>query len=218
MFLNTFVNKPKSTLLQWAMFLAYLTIFYNLLEGIISVSVGLSDETLSLFGFGIDSFVEVISGIGIWHMLKRIKTEGEKKRDEFEKTALKITGTGFYILVAGLIISSIYNFVINHKPSTTFWGVVISLISIMTMSILIWYKLNVGKALNSEAIIADANCTKTCLYLSIILLVASIGYELTGIGGFDSVGALLIAYFSFKEGKESFEKAKSEKYCSYDEN
>lgn len=60
---------------------------------------------------------------------------------------------------------------------------------------------------------ADANCTKTCLYLSIILLAVSIGYELTGFGGIDSAWALFIAHFSFKEVKEAFEKARTGKDC-----
>ena len=72
------------------------------------------------------------------------------------------------------------------------------------------YKVKIGKTLNSEALLEDADCTKACLYLSFVLLSASLGYELTGIGGLDSVGAMLIAIFSFKEGKESFEKARGE--------
>lgn len=206
-------DKPAVSLYKWAFILAYITIFYNLLEGIVSVILGLEDETLSLFGFGVDSFVEVISGIGIWHMLTRIKNRGEESRDEFEKTALKITGTAFYLLVVGLTVTAVYNFIIDHKPETTLWGIVISLISIVTMTLLINYKLKVGKALNSNALIADANCTKTCLYLSVVLLASSIGYELTGIGGIDSLGAVAIAWFSFKEGKEAFEKAKTGKEC-----
>ena len=202
----------KKNLYKQAVILAFITVFYNLVEGLISVYLGIQDETISLFGFGIDSFVEVISGIGIWHMLIRIKNKGEE-RDEFEKTALRITGTAFYILVAGLTVTAIFNIYINHKPETTFWGIVISLISIITMYALIFFKMKVGKALNSKALIADANCTKTCLYLSVILLAASVGYELTGFGGIDSVGALLIAYFSFKEGKEAFEKARTGKDC-----
>ncbi len=178
-----------------------------------SVYFGAHDETLSLFGFGIDSFVEVISGIGIWHLLVRIKLHGDENRDAFEKTALKITGFSFYILVIGLLITAAYNLIVNHKPETTFWGIVISIISIFSMSLLIYFKKKVGHKLNSKALIADANCTKTCLYLSIILLGSSIGYQLTRIGGIDSAGAILIAYFSFKEGKESFEKARTGKNC-----
>ena len=208
------MTKDREQLYRWALWLAWFTVFYNIVEGLVSVYFGAADETLSLFGFGIDSFVEVISGIGIWHMLTRIKLHGEGNRDKFEKTALRITGASFYILVAGLIVTSAYNLFTKHKPETAFWGIVISLISIVSMSILIFFKKKIGNALNSEALIADANCTKTCLYLSIVLLFASVGYQITGFGGIDSIGALLIAYFSFKEGKESFEKAKSDKYCS----
>ena len=203
----------KESMFRLAYILSLVTIFYNIAEGLISIAFGYKDETLSLFGFGVDSFVEVFSGIGIWHMLRRLKQSGDERRDEFEKTALKITGTGFYILTAGLVVTSIFNFVTNQKPETTFWGIVISLISIVTMSLLIKYKLIAGKALNSAAVIADANCTKTCLYLSIALLISSIGYEITGFGRIDSLGALAIAYFSFNEGREAFEKIKSGKHC-----
>jgi len=199
---------------KFAFALAVITVIYNLVEGTFSVILGLEDETLSLFGFGVDSFVEVISGIGIWHMILRIRTSGEIHRDKFEKTALRITGSGFYVLTIGLVITSIYNFSTAHKPDTTFWGIVISSISIFTMWILIHYKLKVGNALNSNAIIADANCTKTCLYLSLVLLIASVGYELTKFGGIDSLGALLIAWFSFKEGREAFQKARLDVNCS----
>ena len=70
-------------------------------------------------------------------------------------------------------------------------------------------KLKVGKALNSDAIISDAHCTKTCFYLSFILLGASGLYEIFKIGYFDILGSLGIAYYAFKEGKEAFEKVKS---------
>jgi divalent metal cation (Fe/Co/Zn/Cd) transporter len=194
--------------------LAVITVLYNTVEGLVSVYFGLQNETLSLFGFGIDSFVEVISGIGIWHMLIRINRQGEENRDKFEQTALRITGFSFYILFIGLILTSVYNIIINHKPETTYWGIVISLISICSMGLLIHYKKKAGIALKSKALIADANCTRTCLYLSIVLLFSSLGYLLTHIGGIDSAGAFLIAYFSLKEGNEAFEKAKTGKDCS----
>ena len=201
-------NKEKESLYRWAYALAVITIFYNILEGLVSIYFGIEDETLALFGFGLDSFVEVISGVGIWHMIKRIKRNYDAIPDYFERQALKITGTAFYILSTGLIATALINIFQGHKPENTFWGIVISLISIVTMWLLIHYKIKVGKQLDSQAIVADANCTKTCLYLSIILLLSSTGYELTGIGGLDSIGAIFIAGLSFKEGRESFQKAK----------
>jgi len=198
-----------------ASLLAQITIFYNLIEGMISVFFGAADETLSLFGFGIDSFVEVLSGIGIWNMVRRTRHNPEANPGPFEKKALRITGTAFYILAVGLVITAGINLYQVHRPETTFWGIVIAVISIFTMWALIHFKVKVGRQLNSDAILEDANCTKTCLYLSFTLLLASVGFELTGIGGIDSIGGILIAIFSFREGRESFEKSRGE-FCHCD--
>jgi divalent metal cation (Fe/Co/Zn/Cd) transporter len=209
------VTQVKLNLYKRASLLAQITIFYNLIEGLVSVFFGVADETLSLLGFGIDSFVEVLSGIGIWNMIRRIRNNSNVNPSSFEKKALQITGTAFYILGVGLLVTAGINIYQGHRPVTTFWGIVIAVISIFTMWALIYFKVKVGKQLNSDAILEDANCTKACLYLSFILLLASVGYELTGIGGIDSIGAALIAIYSFREGREAFEKSRGES-CSCD--
>ena len=193
---------------RWATGLALVTIFYNLIEGAVSVFFGLEGGTVSLLGFGVDSFVEVISGIGIWHMIRRMRKDNAGGRDSFEQTALRVTGTAFYLLSAGLATTSLINIYEGHKPETTFWGIVVATISILTMWMLIHYKVKVGRRFNSDALLADAACTRTCLYLSVVLLAASVGYEVTGVGLLDSLGAGGIAALSFKEGREAFEKAK----------
>ena len=78
---------------------------------------------------------------------------------------------------------------------------------------LIREKIKAGNALHSDAIIADANCTKACMQLSLVLFASSIGYELFGIGQIDAIGSLIIAGISFREGKEAFEKAKNQNNC-----
>ncbi len=202
-------------LINSALILSIVTIVYNIAEGVVSIFFGLNDQTLALFGFGVDSFVEVISGIGIFHMIIRIKNSSSENRDEFESTALRITGIGFYILTAGLIAGSIINIVNNNRPVTALPGILISIISILAMYFLMKSKLKVGKELNSDAIIEDAHCTKTCFNLSIILLISSLLYKFTAIGYFDILGSLGIAYYSFREGHESLEKAKdNELSCS----
>jgi len=213
------VTQVKLNLYKRASLLAKITIFYNLIEGLVSVFFGVADETLSLLGFGIDSFVEVLSGIGIWNMVQRIRNNSGTNPSSFEKKALQITGTAFYLLGVGLLVTASINIYQEHRPETTFWGIVIAVISIFTMWVLIHFKVTVGKQLNSNAILEDANCTKACLYLSFTLLLASVGFELTGIGGIDSIGAVLIAIFSFREGRESFEKSLGEScYCDHPEN
>ena len=193
--------------------LAIFTIVYNTAEGLVSTWLGYEGGTLSLFGFGADSFIEVISGIGIAHMVQRIQQNENSEKSQFERTALKITGYSFYGLVIGLVITSIYNIYTGHKPETTFWGIIISIISIVVMWFLVVAKTKVGKSLNSEAILADAGCTRVCIYMSVILLVSSAIYELTSFAYIDSIGTLGLSYLAFKEGKECFEKAGSEKYC-----
>jgi divalent metal cation (Fe/Co/Zn/Cd) transporter len=206
-------TQKNSKLYSFASALAIITITYNIVEGVVSVFFGVEDGSMALFGFGVDSFVEVISGIGIWHMVRRIRNNGTENPDQFEQTALRITGAGFYFLTIGLAIIAAVNLYQGHKPETTFWGIVISVISIATMWLLIHYKVKVGKQLNSEAILSDAACTRACLQLSIVLLIASVGYELTHIGGIDSVGTFVIAGLCYREGKEAFGKAKTKSFA-----
>lgn len=194
---------------RYALWLALFTIFYNLLEGVVSIHFGAEDETLTLFGFGLDSFIEVMSGLGILAMVLRIRKNPDTPRSQFERTALRVTGTAFYLLAAGLAITALYNVLTAHKPTTTLPGLIIALISIAVMWALVLGKRKVGHALNSAPILADANCTLVCIYMSIVLLVASLVYQVTGFGFVDSLGALGLIYFSINEGKESFEKAAS---------
>jgi divalent metal cation (Fe/Co/Zn/Cd) transporter len=196
-----------------ALLLAIITILYNLVEGIVSTYFGYQDEALTLFGFGLDSFIETISAIGITHMIIRIKKYPTSTKDSFEILALKITGWCFYILAIILTFSAIHNIIEGQKPTSTTAGVIIAAISIFTMWLLIKVKLSVGKKLDSAAIIADAKCNQVCLYMSVLLLVSSALWMLFKVPYIDAIGSLGLVYFSVKEGKESFDKAKGIEKC-----
>ena len=198
----------EQKLYQQAYRLSLFTIFYNVVEGVVSMLIGYEDSTLTLFGFGVDSFIEVMSGIGIAVMVLRIRQNPESPKSSFEIKALKVIGTAFYLLSTGLIAGIIYNINHHHKPEATLWGVFISIVSIAVMVWLMNAKMKAGKQLNSAAIIADSNCTKVCVYMSVVLLVSSLIYELSGFMYADAIGALGLIYFSVSEGKEAFEKAK----------
>lgn len=190
-----------------AFWLAVFTIGYNLLEGLVSVFFGFQDEALTLFGFGIDSFIEVISGIGILALVLRIRQNPETPRSRFERTALRVTGASFYLLAVGLAATAVYNIYVGHKPETTLPGIVIAAVSIGVMWLLVRGKRRAGHALSCSPILADANCTLVCIYMSLVLLAASLIYQLTGFGFVDSLGALGLIYYSVREGRESFERA-----------
>lgn len=212
-----FVDTKRNTLAkyyQYALLLGIFTVLYNLGEGVVSIAFGLQDETLALFGFGVDSFIECLSGLGIIAMILRIQSNPDTPKSVFEKTALRITGISFYLLAVGLLVTVLVNVYSGHKPETTISGLIISLISIAVMWALVYLKAQVGHRLDSAPILADANCTKVCIYMSIVVLVASLVYEVTGIGYADSLGALGLIYFAVQEGRESFEKAKGVDICT----
>ena len=205
-------EQNKSSLYNRAVGLAVFTIAYNIIEGLISVYFGLKDETLALFGFGADSFIETISGIGILIMIIRLKRFGETNKGKFEKLALQITGWCFYVLALVLLVNGIYNLIRGVKPESTLPGVIITGISIVVMIWLVIAKKGVGRKLDSPPIIADANCSLVCVYMSVVVLLSSLLFEIFHIGWIDLLGTAGIIYFSIKEGAESFEKARSNGY------
>jgi hypothetical protein len=207
-----------SRALQTAFILSIITVVYNLGEGSISVWFGMQDETLALFGFGIDSFVEVISGLGIVHMILRMRHTDVSARDRFERTALRITGTAFYLLAGGLTAGSVLNIITRTAPSTTMAGIIVSSVSILTMFFLMRMKLKAGAELGSDAVTADAKCTRACLQLSFVLLGSSLLYEIFRIPFIDITGSLVIALLCLREAREAFEKAAGHSlFCSCDE-
>lgn len=193
--------------------LALITVIYNIVEGLVSTALGADDETLALFGFGLDSFIESISGFGVLLMVRRLTAHGPASRTEAEKTALRITGYAFYALAFMLVTTSAMSIYQGHVPESTQWGVIVGGISIATMWWLVHEKRKVASALNSAPLRADANCTMVCIYMSISILASSLVFELTGFAYADVLGAIAITWFSISEGRECFEKVKGHE-CS----
>ena len=205
----------ESRLYKTALFLSLFTIVYNIVEGLVCMYLGYADETLTLFGFGVDSFIEVVSGLGILQMIIRIRRNPGTPISTFEVRALRITGIGFMVLAAGLLAGIVVNILEHHKPESTFWGTVISSISILVMLWMVIAKRRVSSKLGSSAMMADAKCSQVCIYMSLVLLVSSALYEFTGFAYADILGTAGLIYFSISEGREALQKAKEREYsCS----
>jgi divalent metal cation (Fe/Co/Zn/Cd) transporter len=190
-----------------AFVLAIITVLFNISEGVVATYFGLKDETLTLFGFGMDSFIETISALGILQMVIRIREFPGSGRGKFENSALRITGWCFYVLAMILAISATVNLTEGHVPESTVSGIIIAVISIIAMWVLIRAKMKTGNELNCSPIISDARCNLVCVYMSLVLLLASGIYWLFRVPYIDVLGAAGLIYFSFKEGREAFEKA-----------
>lgn len=198
----------NTKLYNLALGLSIFTIIYNIIEGGVAVFTGAQDEALTLFGFGLDSVIEVVSGIGILLMIRRIKQSSASNKSAAEVLALRITGVSFFVLIGVLLLSAGYTLIKNHHPITTRWGVIISVVSIVIMLVLARLKIATGNRLASKPIIADGKCTMVCVYMSVILLASSLLYQYTHLAYIDALGCLGLCYFCYSEGKEALEGAR----------
>lgn len=178
--------------------LEYFTIVWNLLEGLVAVVAGAMAGSISLVGFGIDSFIEVASGATL---LWRMAVDSDERRRELnERRALKAVGICFLALAAYIICESIPDLWFKHAPEHSIPGIVLACVSLVVMPLLSRAKRSVGEALGSAAMHADAKQTEFCTYLSAILLGGLLLNVLLGLWWADPLAALVMTPIIAKEG------------------
>jgi divalent metal cation (Fe/Co/Zn/Cd) transporter len=178
--------------------LEYFTIAWNSVEGLVAVAVGAAAGSISLVGFGLDSFVEVTSGsILLWRM--SVDADAER-RERNEKRALRIVGVCFLLLAAYIAYDSISDLWSRRAPGHSIAGIVLACVSLVVMPMLSRAKRRVGRSLVSAAMHADAKQTEFCSYLSGILLAGLLLNALWGWWWADPVAALIMAPVIAKEG------------------
>jgi len=178
--------------------LEYFTIAWNSLEGIVAVVAGLVAGSISLIGFGLDSFIEVTSGaVLLWRMSVDADVN---RRERNERLALRIVGLCFIALATYIAYESISGLIQRQAPEHSIPGIVLACVSLLVMPLLSRAKRKVGTALGSAAMHADAKQTDFCVYLSAILLGGLILNALFGLWWADPVAALSMAPIIAKEG------------------
>jgi divalent metal cation (Fe/Co/Zn/Cd) transporter len=190
----------------------YFTIAWNALEGLVAVVAGAIAGSISLVGFGIDSFIEVTSGsVLLW----RMSVDGEVQRRELnERRALKIVGVCFLLLAAYIAYESLLDLWSRRPPEHSVPGIVLACVSLVVMPLLSRAKRKVGRALGSAAMHADAKQTEFCTYLSAILLAGLLLNALFDLWWADSVAALMMAPIIAKEGIEGLQGKACEECCA----
>jgi len=180
--------------------LEYFTIGWYAVEGLVAVATGLLAGSISLLGFGIDSFIEVTSGsVLLWRMSV---DADERKRQQNETIALRIVGISFLSLAAYIAYESIADLWLKRAPEHSVPGIVLACASLVVMPLLSRAKRTVGHALGSAAMHADAKQTEFCTYLSAILLVGLLLNALFGLWWADPLAAAVMIPIIAKEGVE----------------
>ena len=180
--------------------LEYLTIVWNLLEGIISIGAGLLAGSIALIGFGFDSLIEVSSGAAL---LWRLHMDAPERREKAEAIALKVVGISFILLAVYVAFDAIKSLVKGELPEASYLGIAIAALSLLVMPYLAKAKRRVAAMIQSRALQADSRQTDICAYLSAILLGGLLLNALFGWWWADPLAALIMVPIIAKEGIEA---------------
>ena len=196
----TILTEPadRASLALRARRLEYFTIIWNSLEGLVGVTTGALAGSVSLVGFGVDSFIEVTSGAAL---LWRMSADTDHcQRARREARTLKIVGACFLALAAYVATDAAWNLWSRSPASPSTAGIVLAAASLVAMPLLSRAKRRVARGLSSGAMHADARQTEFCTYLSAILLGGLLLNALLGWWWADSIAALVMTPVIAKEG------------------
>jgi cation diffusion facilitator family transporter len=192
-----------------ALWLEYFTIGWNVIEGVVAIGAGLLAGSVALVGFGVDSAVEVISAVGLLWRLRKAGPEATVAEESgAERRALYVVAATFFLLAAYITYEALHSLLGREEPDRSTVGLVLSVLSLVIMPALAWWKQRTGHQMGSRALVADSVETWVCSYLSLALL-AGVGlHELFGWWWADPVGALAMLPVILWQGWETLGEAR----------
>ena len=197
-------NEEKIKLYKKGLWLEYFTVGYNILEGLVSIGSGIVAGSIALVGFGLDSFIESLSGVVLIWRLKN-HSDDEEKETKLEQRAVKFVAYSFFILAVYVAYEAIKKLYFREMPEDSLVGIIIAILSIVIMPTLARQKRQTGEKIGSRALIADSRETVACLFLTVTLLVGLLLNYFLGWWWTDPIASLVIVWFLVKEGREFLE-------------
>lgn len=199
----TTLTRPQ--LLRRGILLEWLTVGWNVIEGVVAIGAGMVAGSPALIGFGVDSAVETTSGVVLlWRLRSEARgTLDEEAVDVVERRAERLVGIAFLLLAAYVAFESIRSLVTGEAPEVSPVGIVLTAVSIVVMLWLASQKRRTGEALGSRALVADSKQTYACWYLSVTTLVGLAANALLGWWWADPVAGLVIVVFLLREAIEA---------------
>jgi len=181
-----------------AQLLAGASVTYNAVEAVMAISAGMVAGSSALVGFGLDSVVEVSSGLIIlWQFRHRLPQSREQE-------ALRLIALSFFALAAYVTQDSVRALLAGADPDPSPVGIALAATSLAVMPFLSWAQRRTGRALGSNAVVADGTQTLLCTYLSAILLGGLVLNATLGWGWADPIAGLVIAAVAVKEGRRAW--------------
>ncbi|MDP3890112.1 cation diffusion facilitator family transporter [Nocardioides sp.] len=181
-----------------AQLLAATSVGYNALEAVVAITAGIVAGSVALVGFGLDSIVEVSSGLIIlWQFRHRLPESREQQ-------ALRLMALSFFALAAYVSFESVRALLGDHDPDPSAVGIGLAALSLLIMPFLSYAQRRTGRALGSSAVVADSTQTLLCTYLSAVLLAGLLLNATLGWSWADPIAGLVIAAVAVREGLEAW--------------
>jgi divalent metal cation (Fe/Co/Zn/Cd) transporter len=197
-------GRARARLLRHGLLLEYLTVGWNIVEGLIAIGAGIASGSVTLVGFGLDSFIESISGgVLIWRLREEHRGATEERIELVERRAEWLVGVAFLVLAAYVTFEALRSLIGGAAPDASPVGIVLTAVSIPVMLWLASAKRRTGEALGSRALIADSKQTRACWYLSVVALAGLAANAVLGWWWADPLAALGIAVILVREGLEA---------------
>jgi divalent metal cation (Fe/Co/Zn/Cd) transporter len=197
------MNPHKKALLS-----EYFTVGWNVIEGIVAIAAGVAAGSIALVGFGLDSTIEVASGLVLIWRLRKHGFGDEDEEEAAEKKAVLFVGSTFILLAVYVLYESGKKLYFHEHPEESLVGIILAVVSLVVMPFLAFYKKKIAAEIRSRALRADALETLACSYLSFTLLLGLGANALFGWWWADPVAALAMIYFLVKEGMEAIEEGR----------
>jgi len=196
-----------------ALIAEYVTVGWNVIEGIVAIMAGIIAGSIALIGFGLDSYIEVASGIVlIWRLRKHGFTDEEE--EVAEKRAVLFVGVTFLLLAFYVTFESGKKLLFQEHPDESIIGIILAIVSLIVMPVLAFYKKKIATEINSRALRADALETLACSYLSLTLVVGLGANALFGWWWADPLAALAMVYFLITEGWEAVSEGRGKELAA----
>ena len=186
-----------------------ITLVWMVAEAAIALAAGFASHSASLESFGLDSVIELIGGgVLFWRLRAEQRGQAGEALERTERRASRVVGWALYALALYIVVNAAFAFLTRARPEESWAGLGLAVAAALVMPILWQGKLRVARRIGSAALRADAMCSVTCAYMSLVLLV---GLALTRAFGWwwaDPLASLGLLYFVIHEGREALEEAK----------
>jgi divalent metal cation (Fe/Co/Zn/Cd) transporter len=195
----------RARLLRRGLRLEYLTVAWNVVEGLVSVAAAVAAGSVALLGFGIDSFVETASGLVlIWRLRAEARARDGQEIARLDERAHRLVGLSLFLLAAYIAFDAAKALLTGERPEPTAAGIAVTSLSLAAMWWLARAKRRAARDLGSRALAADSFQTTACFWLSLITLVGIAANAALGWWWADPVAALAMTWFLVSEGREAW--------------